>query len=54
MRAFDQEAHIPQRRLTVMRFLSMIRIQETDRQPGERLMNEMGKLMDEMTRRPLR
>ena len=31
-----------------MRFLSMIRIQETGQQPSERLMNEMGKLMDEM------
>src|SRR5262245_28324257 len=34
-----------------MRFLSMIRIDEkTAQQPTERLMNEMGKLMDEMTR----
>ena len=34
-----------------MRFLSMIRIQEnTGQQPSERLMNEMGKLIDEMTR----
>ncbi|MGQ0652650.1 MAG: YciI family protein [Betaproteobacteria bacterium] len=33
-----------------MRFLSMIRIQETGRQPSERLMNEMGKLIDEMTK----
>jgi hypothetical protein len=33
-----------------MRFLSMIRIQEgTDKQPSERLMTEMGKLMGEMT-----
>lgn len=31
-----------------MRFLSMIRLQETDRRPSERLMNEMGKLMEEM------
>jgi hypothetical protein len=34
-----------------MRFLSMIRINEnTGQQPSERLMNEMGKLMDEMIR----
>lgn len=34
-----------------MRFLSLIRIQEnTDKQPSERLMSEMGKLMEEMTR----
>ena len=34
-----------------MRFLSMIRIDEkTGQQPSERLMNEMGKLMEEMTR----
>lgn len=34
-----------------MKFLSMIRIQEnTGQQPSERLMQEMGKLMDEMTR----
>ena len=34
-----------------MKFLSMIRIDEkTGQQPSERLMNEMGKLMDEMTR----
>ena len=33
-----------------MRFLSMIRINEnTGQQPSERLMNEMGKLIDEMT-----
>jgi hypothetical protein len=33
-----------------MRFLSMIRIQEdTGKQPSERLMTEMGKLMGEMT-----
>jgi hypothetical protein len=32
-----------------MRFLSMIRIEEnTGQKPSERLMNEMGKLMDEM------
>src|SRR5262249_23643078 len=35
----------------VMRFLSMIRINEAAAQaPSERLMAEMGKLMDEMTR----
>ena len=34
-----------------MRFLSMIRIDETTGQvPSERLMQEMGKLMEEMTR----
>ena len=34
-----------------MRFLSMIRIDEkSGKQPSERLMNEMGKLMEEMTR----
>jgi len=34
-----------------MRFLSLIRIDEnTGRQPSQRLMDEMGKLMDEMTR----
>jgi hypothetical protein len=34
-----------------MRFLSMIRIDETTGQvPSERLMREMGKLIDEMTR----
>jgi hypothetical protein len=34
-----------------MKFLSMIRIQEnTGQQPSERLMNEMGKLMEEMTK----
>lgn len=31
-----------------MKFLSMIRIQETGQKPSERLMNEMGKLMEEM------
>ena len=32
-----------------MRFLSMIRVQEnTGKQPSERLMSEMGKLMTEM------
>lgn len=34
-----------------MRFLSMIRINEgTGQKPSERLLNEMGKLLDEMTR----
>ena len=34
-----------------MRFLSMIRIDEkTGQQPSDRLMQEMGKLIDEMTR----
>ena len=34
-----------------MRYLSMIRIDEkTGQKPSERLMNEMGKLIDEMTR----
>ena len=34
-----------------MRFLSMIRLEEKEGQaPSERLMNEMGKLMEEMTR----
>jgi hypothetical protein len=34
-----------------MRFLSMIRVQEnTGKQPSERLMSEMGKLMTEMKR----
>lgn len=34
-----------------MRFLSMVRIREnTGQQPNERLMNEMGKLIDEMTK----
>ena len=34
-----------------MRFLSMIRVDEsTGQQPSQRLMEEMGKLMDEMTR----
>ncbi len=32
-----------------MRFLSMIRIQETGQVPSERLMNEMGKLIQEWT-----
>ena len=34
-----------------MRFLSMIRIEEkSGRQPSEQLMNDMGKLIEEMTR----
>ena len=33
-----------------MKFLSMVRHAETGQQPTERLMNEMGKLMDEMAR----
>ena len=33
-----------------MRFLSMIRVAETGQKPSERLMNEMGKLIDEMTK----
>lgn len=34
-----------------MRFLSMVRLNEnTGQQPSERLMNEMGKLIDEMTK----
>ena len=31
-----------------MRFLSMIRVEETDQRPSERLMTEMGKLIEEM------
>lgn len=35
-----------------MRFLSMVRVQENSGQrPSERLMREMGKLMEEMTRK---
>ena len=33
-----------------MKFLSLVRVQETGQQPTERLMQEMGKLMDEMTK----
>lgn len=34
-----------------MRFLSMVRVDESSgQQPSERLMNEMGRLIDEMTR----
>jgi hypothetical protein len=32
-----------------MRYLSMIRIQETGQVPSEQLMQDMGKLMEEMT-----
>jgi hypothetical protein len=42
--------HQPPRDMT-MRFLSMIRIDETTRQvPGEQLMADMGKLIEELTR----
>ena len=34
-----------------MKFLSLVRVQETGQKPTERLMREMGKLMDEMTRK---
>jgi len=33
-----------------MRFLSMVRVAETGQKPSERLMNEMGKWIDEMIR----
>ena len=33
-----------------MRFLSLVRVAETGQKPSERLMNEMGKLIDEMMR----
>jgi len=33
-----------------MRFLSMIRLQETGRMPGEQLMADMGRLIEQMTR----
>ena len=33
-----------------MRFLSMVRINESGQQPSQRLMDEMGKLIDEMTK----
>jgi len=40
----------PSSRRTTMRFLSLIRVEEnTGKQPSERLMTEMGKLMTEMT-----
>ena len=32
-----------------MRFLSLVRVAETGQKPSERLMNEMGKLIEEMT-----
>lgn len=31
-----------------MRYLSMVRVAETGQKPTERLMNEMGKLIEEM------
>jgi hypothetical protein len=34
-----------------MRFLSMVRVAETGQKPSERLMNEMGKLMEEMMKK---
>jgi hypothetical protein len=34
-----------------MRFLSMVRVAETGQKPSERLMNEMGKLIEEMTKK---
>ena len=34
-----------------MRFLSMVRVAETGQKPGERLMNEMGKLIEEMMKK---
>lgn len=34
-----------------MRYLSMVRVQETGQQPTDRLMREMGALIDEMTRK---
>jgi hypothetical protein len=33
-----------------MRFLSMIRLQETGRMPSEQLMTDMGRLIEQMTR----
>lgn len=33
-----------------MRFLSMIRLQETGRMPSEQLMADMGRLIEQMTR----
>jgi hypothetical protein len=35
---------------TTMRFLSMIRLQETGRMPSEQLMSDMGRLIEQMTR----
>ena len=34
-----------------MRFLSMVRVAETGQKPTERLMNEMGKLIEEMMKK---
>lgn len=34
-----------------MRFLSMVRVAETGQKPTERLMNDMGKLIDEMIKK---
>jgi hypothetical protein len=34
-----------------MKFLSMVRVAETGQKPSERLMNEMGKLIEEMTKK---
>ena len=34
-----------------MRFLSLVRVAETGQKPSERLMNEMGKLIEEMTKK---
>jgi hypothetical protein len=36
--------------MKAMRFISMIRIEETGRQPSEQLMSDMGKLIEELTR----
>ena len=34
-----------------MKFLSVVRVAETGQKPSERLMNEMGKLIEEMTKK---
>jgi hypothetical protein len=34
-----------------MRYLSMVRVAETGQKPSERLMNEMGKLIEEMMKK---
>ena len=34
-----------------MRFLSMVRVAETGQKPSERLMNEMGRLIEEMMKK---
>jgi hypothetical protein len=48
---FDQVGHINRDPGDVMRFMSMIRIQEnTGQVPSEQLMKDMGKLIEEMTR----